>query len=276
MLIRLGFDITYRFPEPTPVLLTLSLHDSRRADVVVARELRTTPQVPLRQYHDGFGNVCTRLVSPAGDLTVSSDAVVEDSGWTDEIVPGAQQVPVYQLPDETLVYLLGSRYCETDKLMDKAWALFGHTPTGWARVQAICDYVHDTIQFGYEHADATRGAWGALEEGRGVCRDFAHSAVALCRCMNIPARYCTGVLGNIGVAPTDAPGDFSAWFEAFLDGRWYTFDARHNVPRIGRVLIARGRDATDVAISNTFGSNTLESFVVWADETTDPTLSPRK
>ncbi len=276
MLIRLGFEITHHFPEPTPVVLTLSLHDSRRADVLVAQELRTTPQVPLHQYHDGFGNTCTRLVSPAGALTVFSDAVVEDTGWTDEVVPDAQQVPVYQLPDETLLYLLGSRYCETDKLVDKAWSLFGHTPTGWARVQAICDYVHGNVQFGYEYADPTKGAWGALEEGRGVCRDFAHSAIALCRCMNIPARYCTGFLGDMGVPATGAPGDFSAWFEAFLDGRWYTFDARHNVPRIGRVLIARGRDATDAAISNTFGPNTLESFEVWATETDDPTLSPRE
>ena len=186
MLIRLGFEITYRFPEPTPMLLTLNLHDSRRADIAIAQELRTTPTVPLHQYHDGFGNLCTRLVSPAGDLTIFSDAVVRDTGWTDLVVPAAQQVPVYQLPDHTLVYLLGSRYCETDKLMDKAWDLFGHTPTGWARVQAICDYVHNHLQFGYEFANATKGAALALEEGRGVCRDFAHSAIALCRENNIP------------------------------------------------------------------------------------------
>jgi len=276
MLIRLGYEITYRFIEPTPMLVTLNLHDSRRADVVIGQELRTSPQVPLRQYHDGFGNVCTRLVSPAGPLTLFTDAVVADSGWTDAVVVDAQQVPVYQLPDETLVYLLGSRYCETDKLVAKAWDLFGGTATGWARVQAICDYVHANVTFGYAFANATKGAWQALEEGRGVCRDFAHSAITLCRCMNIPARYCTGYLGDIGVPASDAPMDFSAWFEAYLDGKWYTFDARHNFPRIGRVLIARGRDAADAAISNTFGTNTLESFVVWASETDDPTLSPRR
>lgn len=276
MLIRLGFDITYSFPEPTPMLLTLNVHDSRRADIAIAKELQTSPAVPLQQYHDGFGNICTRLVSPAGLFTVSSDLVVRDTGWTDAVVPTAQQVPVYQLPDETLVYLLGSRYCETDKLVEKAWDLFGTTPTGWARVQAICDYVHNHIQFGYEFANATKGAAQALQEGRGVCRDFAHSAVTLCRCMNIPARYCTGYIGDFGVPPSDAPMDFSAWFEAWLDGQWYTFDARHNFPRIGRVLIARGRDAADVAISNTFGPNTLEKFEVWSDETFVEALIPRE
>ena len=275
MLIRLGFEIRYRFPQPTPMLVTLNLHDSRRADIAIAQELLLTPGVPLHQYHDGFGNICTRFVAPAGTMTLFSDAVVRDTGNTDDIAPGAQQVPVPQLPDDTLVYLLGSRYCETDKLVEQAWSLFGNTPLGWGRVQAICDYVHQRITFGYQFANATKGAAQALEEGRGVCRDYAHSAIALCRCMNIPARYCTGYLGDIGVPYCAAPMDFSAWFEAYLDGRWYTFDARHNIPRIGRVLVARGRDASDAAISNTFGANTLESFVVWCKETTDATLSPR-
>ena len=256
-------------------MVTLNVHDSRRADIAIAQELLLTPGVPLHQYHDGFGNICTRFVAPAGTMTLFSDAVVRDTGNTDDIAPGAQQVPVPQLPDETLVYLLGSRYCETDKLMEQAWSLFGNTPLGWGRVQAICDYVHQRITFGYQYANATKGAAQALEEGRGVCRDYAHSAVALCRCMNIPARYCTGYLGDIGVPYSDAPMDFSAWFEAYLDGRWYTFDARHNTPRIGRVLVARGRDASDAAISNTFGVNTLESFVVWCAETNDSTLTPR-
>jgi transglutaminase-like putative cysteine protease len=275
MLIRLGFEIRYRFPQPTPMLVTLNLHDSRRADIAIAQELLLTPGVPLHQYHDGFGNICTRFVAPAGTMTLFSDAVVRDTGNTDDVALGAQQVPVPQLPDDTLVYLLGSRYCETDKLVEQAWSLFGNTPLGWGRVQAICDYVHQRITFGYQFANATKGAAQALEEGRGVCRDYAHSAIALCRCMNIPARYCTGYLGDIGVPYSDAPMDFSAWFEAYLDGRWYTFDARHNTPRIGRVLVARGRDASDAAISNTFGVNTLESFVVWCKETNDSTLTPR-
>ncbi|WJI16653.1 transglutaminase family protein [Pseudoxanthomonas winnipegensis] len=275
MLIRLGYEIAFRLPQPTSMLVTLNIHDSRRTDIVIGQELRALPGVPMRQYHDSFGNTCTRLHAPAGLFTLYADAVVQDDGQPDPVAPGAREVPVDQLPDDTLLFLLGSRYCETDQLVSMAWDLFGATPPGWARVQAICDYVHNAIQFGYQHARATKGAVEALQEGRGVCRDFAHSAIALCRCMNIPARYCTGYLGDIGIPPVDAPMDFSAWFEAYLDGRWYTFDARHNTPRIGRVLIARGRDAADAAISNSFGFNTLEKFEVWTDETDDPTLSPR-
>ncbi len=190
---------------------------------------------------------------------------MNDSGASDVIVPEARQIPVQDLPEEALVYLLGSRYCETDRLSDTAWRLFGGTPLGWPRVQAICDYVHGHIAFGYEHARNTRSALEAFHDRTGVCRDFAHLAVAFCRCMNIPARYCTGYLGDIGV-PAAGPMDFAAWFEAFLDGQWYTFDPRNHTPRIGRVLIARGRDASDVAISTTFGPNTLASFKVWTDE----------
>ncbi|MDR6136825.1 transglutaminase-like putative cysteine protease [Pseudoxanthomonas sp. SORGH_AS 997] len=230
MLIRLGYEIAFRLPQPTSMLVTLNIHDSRRTDIVIGQELRALPGVPMRQYHDSFGNTCTRLHAPAGLFTLYADAVVQDDGQPDPVAPGAREVPVDQLPDDTLLFLLGSRYCETDQLVSMAWDLFGATPPGWARVQAICDYVHNAIQFGYQHARATKGAVEALQEGRGVCRDFAHSAIALCRCMNIPARYCTGYLGDIGIPPVDAPMDFSAWFEAYLDGRWYTFDARHNTP----------------------------------------------
>jgi transglutaminase-like putative cysteine protease len=275
MLIRLGYEIAFRLPQPTPMLVTLNIHDSRRTDIVIGQELRALPGVPMRQYRDSFGNTCTRLTAPTGVFTLYTDAVVEDSGVQDLTMPLAREVPVDQLPDQALVFLLGSRYCETDQLVGMAWDLFGSAPNGWNRVQAICDYVHSQIEFGYHHANPTKGAVQALREGRGVCRDFAHSAIALCRCMNIPARYCTGYLGDIGVPPVDAPMDFSAWFEAYLDGQWYTFDARHNVPRIGRVLIARGRDAADAAISNSFGAHTLEKFLVWTDQTDDPTLSPR-
>ena len=275
MHIRLGYSITYGLPRPTPMVLALDIHDSRRADVVVASGLRSTPDVPMRQYRDPYGNLCTRLLAPAGTLTLHADAVVRDDGLPDPVVPDAQEVSPDALPEDVLPFLLGSRYCETDRLSQAAWDLFGQVAPGWARVQAICDHVHGRIAFGYRHADCTRGAVGALAEGRGVCRDFAHAAVALCRCMNIPARYCTGYLGDIGVPPVDAPMDFSAWFEAYLGGRWHTFDARHNPPRIGRVLIARGRDASDVAISTTFGPNQLLSFEVWTDETDDPTLAVR-
>jgi transglutaminase-like putative cysteine protease len=196
---------------------------------------------------------------------LSTDALVNDSGLPDVVVPSARQTPVQQLPESTLVYLLGSRYCETDQLSDIAWQRFGTGPTGWARVQAICDFVNGHIQFGYQHARRTRTAWEAYNEGIGVCRDYARLAIALCRCMNIPARYCTGYLGDYGTEPPYGPMDFAGWFEAFLGDRWYTFDARNNPPRIGRVLIARGRDACDVALSSTFGPNTLEGFKVWTD-----------
>ena len=262
MLIRLGFEIAYRFVQPTPMVVMLDIHGSRAGDVVASVPLHTDPAVPLRRYRDEFGNTCVRLHAPAGLLVLATDAVVRDSGLPDRQQPDAMQVPVEALPEDTLMFLRGSRYCETDALMQYAWDHFGHVQAGWARVQAICDHVHAAIEFGYPHADATRGAARALEEGRGVCRDFAHAAIALCRCMNIPARYCTGYLGDIGVPPVDAPMDFSAWFEVWLDGDWYAFDARHNVPRIGRVLVARGRDAADVAISSTFGPNTLERFEI--------------
>lgn len=197
---------------------------------------------------------------------LSTDALVNDGGLPDVVAPEAVQTPVEHLPESTLVYLLGSRYCETDQLSDIAWQHFDAGPTGWARVQAICDFVHRHIEFGYPHARNTRTAWEAYQEGRGVCRDYAHLAIALCRCMNIPARYCTGYLGDMGTEPPYGPMDFAAWFEAWLGDRWYTFDARNNTPRIGRVLIARGRDACDVALSSTFGPNSLQRFKVWTDE----------
>ena len=266
MKIRLGYELRYTFPQPTPMILTLSIHYSRAGDLVEPDHMHTDPSVPIRAYRDGFGNWCTRLVAPAGKMRIWADTVVNDTGAHDVVAPWAEQVPADALPEETLVYLLGSRYCETDVLSETAWRLFAHAPAGWGRVQAICDFVNQHIKFGYEYASPTKTAWQAYNEGRGVCRDFAHLAITLCRCMNIPARYCTGYLGDIGIPPVDAPMDFAGWFEAFLGGQWYTFDARNNVPRIGRVLIAKGRDAADVAINTTFGPNTLDSFRVWTDE----------
>ena len=265
MRIRLGYELVYDCPQPTPMLLTLSIHFSRVSDLVVPDHLITTPSIAIFPYRDGFGNWCSRIVAPAGEIRLSTDTMVNDTGEPDLVVPSAQQHPVESLPEETLVFLLGSRYCETDRLSEVAWNLFGQTPTGWARVQAICDFVHNHITFGYEHARPTMSAWDVFNERRGVCRDFTHLAIAFCRCLNIPARYCTGYLGDIGV-PRQDPMDFSAWFEVYIGGAWYTFDARNNIPRIGRVLIARGRDATDVPISNTFGPNTLKNFRVWTDE----------
>jgi transglutaminase-like putative cysteine protease len=273
MNIQIGYEIIYDCPQPTPMILTLNVHHSRVPDLIVADQIRTNPPIPLVAYHDSYGNWCSRIVAPAGRLTLSADATVRDSGLPDVANWQARQTPVEALPDETLLYLLGSRYCETDRLTETAWHLFGNGPTGWGRVQAICDYVHKHITFGYQHARRTKSAWEAYNEGVGVCRDYAHLAIAFCRCMNIPARYCTGYLGDIGVPPPYGVMDFAGWFEAWLDGRWYTFDARNNVPRIGRVLIARGRDASDVAISSTFGPNTLYSFRVRTDEVSDVQVS---
>jgi transglutaminase-like putative cysteine protease len=266
MQIRVGYELIYDCPQPTPMILTLNIHYTRISDIVVPDHPMISPSIPITAYRDGFGNWCSRIVAPKGRIRLSADAVVNDSGHPDEVAPAVRQHQVQDLPEETLVFLLGSRYCETDRLSEIAWSLFGNAPMGWGRVQAICDFVHRHIAFGYEHARPTKTAWEAFNEQEGVCRDYAHLAIAFCRCMNIPARYCTGYLGDIGVPPSDAPMDFCAWFDVYLGGRWYTFDARNNTPRIGRVLIARGRDAADVAISSTFGQNTLASFRVWTDE----------
>jgi transglutaminase-like putative cysteine protease len=264
--IRVGYELIYDCPQPTPMMLVLNVHYTRASDILVADRVTTDPFVFLADYRDGFGNWCTRLVAPKGQIRISSTALVRDSGAPDIVATYAHQHSIQDLPEESLVFLLGSRYCDTQRLSGTAWSLFGRTPPGWARVQAICDFVHNHISFGYEYARDTRTAWEAFNEGRGVCRDYAHLAIAFCRCMNIPARYCSGYLGDIGVPPPYGPMDFAGWFEAYLGGRWYTFDPRNNVPRIGRVLMARGRDAIDVAISTTFGPNTLLSFKVWTDE----------
>ncbi|MER9417720.1 transglutaminase family protein [Mesorhizobium sp. M0306] len=263
MLIRLGYEIAIECPAATPVVSLLDIHRDRQADIKRQTRVLTSPSVPTRVYHDLFGNSCRRFTAPAGSFRILYDAVVEDSGEPDEVKTLAREVPVAELPDEVLGYLLGSRYCETDHLGDLAWQLFGQRPPGWARVQAIVDYVHNRLSFGYGYARSTRTAAQAHEERVGVCRDFAHLAITLCRCMNIPARYVNGYLGDIGVPADPAPMDFSAWVEVFLDGRWYTFDPRHNVPRIGRVVIARGRDATDVPLLHSFGPHRLSLFKVW-------------
>ncbi|MCG6895896.1 MAG: transglutaminase family protein [Thiocapsa sp.] len=266
MQIRLGYELIYACPQPTPMILTLNVHYSRVSDLVAPDHIVTHPAVPMTGYRDGFGNWCSRIVAPPGEIRISTDAVINDSGLPDAAEPLAMQHPVEDLPSETLVYLQGSRYCETDRLSETAWSLFEKTPPGWARVQAISDFVHAHLQFGYQHARATKTALEAFHERTGVCRDFTHLAITFCRCMNIPARYCTGYLGDIGVPPSADPMDFSAWFEAYLGGSWHVFDPRNRVPRIGRVLIAQGRDAADVPLSNAFGPNTLNGFRVWADE----------
>jgi transglutaminase-like putative cysteine protease len=266
MKIHAGYEIAYQCPQPTPMILMLNVHPSRAADLLTPDRIALNPVLPLNTYRDGFGNICHVVHAPKGRITLAADFLVNDSGAPDDVAPAAVQHPLERLPVDTLVYLLGSRYCETDRFIKIAWSKFGKVPKGWPLVQAICDYVHGHIEFGYAHANPTKTAWDVHNEGRGVCRDFAHLAITLCRCMNVPARYCTGYLGDIGVPPEPDPMDFSAWFEVYLSDRWYTFDARHNVPRIGRILMARGRDATDVAITTSFGPNTLAGFKVITDE----------
>jgi transglutaminase-like putative cysteine protease len=264
--IRVGYELIFECPLPTPMLLMLNIHHTRAADLAVPDLVTTDPSVPVTPYRDSFGNLASRIVAPAGLIKITSTAVVNDTAQPDAIASTAQQHAVQDLPEDSLVFLLGSRYCDNEKLLQIAWNMFGHVPPGWQRVQSICDFVHNHVSFGYEHASATRTAWETFNERRGVCRDFTHLAVAFCRCMNIPARYCTGYLGDIGVPDNGDPMDFAAWFEAYLGGHWYTFDPRNNARRIGRVLMARGRDATDVALSTTFGPNLLVGFKVWADE----------
>ena len=261
MRIRAGFRITYDCPAPSPMLMMLSVHPSRAAELETPDVLRVDSDAVIRQYVDGFGNICSRALLPAGRTVLSSDFIARNSGLPDPVLPDARQSAVEDLPDEVIVYLLGSRYCETDKMSDLAWRLFGQTPLGWPRVQAIVQYAHERITFGYQHARVTKTAFDAHEEQQGVCRDYAHLAITLCRCMNIPARYCTGYLGDIGV-PLVLPMDFSAWFEVWLDGAWRTMDARHNKPRIGRLLMAQGRDATDAAIITSFGDALMTGFEV--------------
>jgi transglutaminase-like putative cysteine protease len=266
VLIQAGYDIGFECSAETPLLLMVHVRPERHADLCTAENFTLSPPVSYRTYADQFGNICTRLVAPVGALSLSNRFAIADSGLPETLPEGANQHPVDELPDEVLLFLLGSRYCDQQKLLPIAWALFGGIQPGWPRVQAILQYTHDRITFGYIHARSDRTAWDAHEERVGVCRDFAHLAITLCRCMNIPARYCTGYLGDIGVPIDPNPMDFSAWFEVYLDGAWHTMDARHNHPRIGRILMARGRDATDTAISTAFGVATLVQFKVITDE----------
>ena len=268
MRIHVGCEMTYDFVQDTPVVTMLNVHASRFSDLERPDYLLTVPAVPLEGYRDTFGNWCNRLVAPAGRFTLKTDTVVRDHGNGDMTDTVARQEEVRSLPVDTLLYLLGSRYCETDRLSQTAWDLFGAMAPGWARVQAICDYVHDRIAFGYEHSRPTRTALEAFEERRGVCRDYAHLAIAFCRCLNIPARYCTGYVSDIGLPLPHAPGDFAAWMEVFLGGRWHTFDPRNNSSRIGRILIAYGRDAADVPLTLTVGPNTLVECRVTTEEAT--------
>ena len=266
MRLRIGYRLSYEFAQPTPVIALLNVHFSRAADLEQPDHMLTSPSVTVHGYRDAFGNWCNRLMAPAGSFEMSTDTIIRDSEIADPVAQEASELPVEELPDDAIVFLLGSRYCDTDVLLDEAWRLFANVKPGWSRVQAICDFVHNHVQFGYEFARPTRTASETLAEGKGVCRDYAHLAIALCRCMNIPARYCTGYLGNVGTPPPYQPGDFAAFIEVYLEGGWWIFDPRNNTRRKGRVMIARGRDAADVPLTYTFGPSTLTNFEVWTDE----------
>ena len=269
MLIKIGFELVFDVPAPVPMLLMLHAHPEKVPALKYPERLVVEPEVPVRHYTDPFGNHAARITAPAGRLRLTYDNVAEDSGLHEPKIDGARLHPIEELPNECLQFLLASRYCEVDRMSDMAWDLFGKTPATWERVQAVMDWVHGHITFGYQYARPTKTAFDACNEKQGVCRDFQHLAITMLRALNVPARYATGYLGDIGVPPNPAPMDFSAWFEVYLGNRWYTLDGRHNTPRIGRILQARGRDAVDVALTTSFGSTRLEKFVVWTDELKD-------
>ncbi|MGO8672659.1 MAG: transglutaminase-like domain-containing protein [Capsulimonadaceae bacterium] len=272
MYVRIGYDLEFHLPAATPMLLMLYTHPDVDPCLVQQDYVRTEPELPIHTFIDGFGNRCGRILAPPGDLRIWNDMIVRDSGLPDVTNPDARQTPVESLPDETLCYLFGSRYCQMLPLSEIAWQLFGSAGEGWQRVQAVCDWVHENVRFDYLKTNPEKTAWDVWTDRVGVCRDFMHLAISFCRCLNIPARYATGYLSDIGEPPNPAPMDFSAYFEAYLDGVWYPFDARNNKARRGRVLMARGRDAVDVALTTAFGEANMTQFVVWTDEVSGPEL----
>jgi transglutaminase-like putative cysteine protease len=266
MILRLGYDIQFEIPARVAMVALLNVHPSRVGDLRAPDELCVEPAAQVDSFIDSFGNRCARFVPEQGALRLSNSTLIYDSGLADRVSPDAREVPVQELPNEMLRYLYNSRYCEVDRFSTIALELFGAVPPGWSRVQAVCDWVHTKVSFGYQHARPTKTALDVFTERFGVCRDFQHLAVTLCRALNIPARYATGYLGDIGVPAAACPMDFSAWFEAYLEDRWWTFDARHNQPRIGRVLMATGRDASDVAMTTSFGMANLTHFTVVSEQ----------
>jgi transglutaminase-like putative cysteine protease len=270
MLIKYGCDLSVEVAQPTSIFCLVDIHPDRRSDIVGETQLTASPSLALSDERDAFGNRLRRFKAPPGETSLSLSGVIADSGVAEPRDLTAPALPIADLPADVLTFLNGSRYCETDRLGHIAWGTFGHLPRNGGLVQAICNFVHGHIRFDYQCARCTRTALEAYDEREGVCRDFAHLAVALCRSMNIPARYVNGYLGDIGVPFNPAPMDFNAWFEVYLGGAWHTYDARHNERRIGRIPIARGRDACDVPMLQTFGPHVLKNFSVITEETTAP------
>ena len=273
MMLRLGYDIQFEIPSAIAMVALLNVHHSRVGDLRAPDEMCVEPQTQIDRYIDGFGNLCARFVAPQGAMRLSNSTLLEDPGFADPVNWAARELPVQELPSEVLRYLLNSRYCEVDRFSTIAVELFGGIAPGWGRVQAICNWVHANVSFGYQYARPTKSAFDVFSERFGVCRDFQHLAVTLCRALHIPARYATGYLGDIRVPASASLMDFSAWFEVYLEDRWWTFDARHNFPRFGRVLMATGRDASDVAITTSFGMANLTHFAVISEEVTQQNAS---
>ena len=264
--IRIGYDLSFEVPQPTPMQLMLYVHPEQAPALQHPESIIVEPPIAVDSFVDWFGNRAARILAPDGLLRIRYDNVIEDSGRHDAAIAGLRLTPVHEMPAECWRYLFASRYCEVDRMMHVAWDLFGKTPESWERVQAVLDWVHGNVAFGYQFARPTKTAFDVYTERQGVCRDFQHLAITFLRALNIPARYVTGYLGDIGVTASPSPMDFSAWAEVYVGDAWHTMDARHNTPRIGRVLMARGRDATDVALTTSFGNTTLKEFSVWTDE----------
>jgi transglutaminase-like putative cysteine protease len=269
MLIHIGYELIFDVPAPVSMMLMLYTHPDQASVLRQPERFIVEPAVPVHQFTDWFGNRAARIVAPPGKLRLYYDNVAWDSGRHEDKIDGARLHPVSELPVECMQFLLASRYCEVDRMSDMAWNLFGQTPPTWERVQAVMDWVHRNVEFGYQYARPTKTAFDVCGERQGVCRDFMHLAITMLRALNIPARYATGYLGDIGVPIAPSPMDFSAWMEVYLGNRWYTLDARHNEPRIGRILQARGRDAVDVALTTSFGSARLDKFTVWTEEVSE-------
>ncbi len=272
MRIRIGYELLFEMPEPTAMLMLLYLHPDTAPALQRPEHILVEPQTPVEDFIDWFGNRAARILAPAGQMRISYDNVVEDHGEPEPPIDGRRLSPVQQLPPACWQFLLASRYCEVDRMSQIAWDLFGKTPQSWERVKAVLDWVHTNVTFGYEFARPTKTAFDVYTERQGVCRDFQHLAITFLRALNIPARYATGYLGDIGVVASPSPMDFAAWLEVFVGDAWHTLDARHNQPRIGRLLIARGRDAVDVALTTSFGTANLTQFSVTTDEVIDPPL----
>ena len=264
--LRLGCQMTYWFPQETPLIALVNVHYSRADDLIVPDPIATFPKVPVVSYRDLFGNWCVRMTAPAGEFTIGTDCLIRDSGQPDRFDETAEQHAIEDLPYDALTYLLPSRYCDSDVLMADALTLFGQTPPDGRRVQAIVDYVHNHLVFSYPNARPTRTAAEAHHERSGVCRDFTHLAIAFCRAMNIPAMYCSGYISDVNMPGPDYPAqDFCAWMRVYLGGQWRDYDPRNNKPMTGRVLCTTGRDAADTPLIHSFGWHALNSFKVWAD-----------